>query len=104
MRVVPGTLIGRRKPDGVWPDPAHGLPPRLYLEIKSIRRVADDIQKRLYELAEASLEMKLLYGSVKLNGLNIKNIVDAISDEVRGEDSRADPGPIPRCCRVIHLQ
>ena len=99
VRVVPGTLIGRRKPNGVWPDPAHGLPPRLYLEIKSIRRVADDIQKRLYELAEASLEMKLLYGSVKLNGLNIKNIVDAIIRSTGTDASRSVPfrGRARRC-------
>ena len=55
-RVVPGVVIAGRKPDGVWPDPSTGEPPIIYLEIKNIRRVADDIQKRLYELAEASLE------------------------------------------------
>jgi hypothetical protein len=43
----------------------------VYLEIKNVRRVADDIQKRLYEIAEASLEMKLLYGSIELRGLGI---------------------------------
>lgn len=83
MRVVPGALIGTRKPDGVWPDPASGYPPRLYLEIKNIRRVSDDIQKRLYELAEASLEMKLLYGSAKLRGLALSNPAAATSDKVR---------------------
>jgi hypothetical protein len=70
-RVVPGVLIAGRKPDGVWPDPATGRPPEVYLEIKNIRRVADDIQKRLYELAEASMEMKLLYGRGALTGLGI---------------------------------
>ena len=70
-REVPGVVIGRRKPDGVWPDPATGAPPTLYLEVKRIRRVSDDIQKRLYELAEASLEMKLLYGGQSITGLGI---------------------------------
>jgi hypothetical protein len=41
----------------------------VYLEIKNVRRVSDDIQKRLYEIAEASLEMKLLYGTLELRGL-----------------------------------
>jgi hypothetical protein len=72
-RVVPGVVIAGRKPDGVWPDPATGEPPVLYLEVKRIRRVADDIQKRLYELAEASLEMKLLYGNLNVQGLGIAN-------------------------------
>ncbi len=72
-RVVPGIVIQGRKPDGVWPDPATGQPPEVYLEIKRIRRVADDIQKRLYELAEASLEMKLLYGDGSLDGLGISD-------------------------------
>lgn len=73
IRYVPGLLISKRKPDGVYPDPALGHPPQLYLEIKNIRRVSDDIQKRLYEIAEASLEMKLLYGNVQLSGLNIQD-------------------------------
>jgi hypothetical protein len=71
VRVVPGIVIAGRKPDGVWPDPATGLPPKIYLEIKNIRRVSDDIQKRLYELAEAALEMKLLYSDISLRGLGI---------------------------------
>lgn len=70
-RVIPGVVVRDRKPDGVWPDPASGQRPRLYLEIKNIRRVRDDIQKRLYELAEVSLEMKLLYGSSTLAGLGL---------------------------------
>ena len=49
------------------------MAPLLYLEIKNVRRVADDIQKRLYEIAEASLEMKLLYGTVSLQGLALKD-------------------------------
>ncbi len=76
VRQVPGLLIGRRKPDGVYPDPATGQPPRLYLEIKNIRRVADDIQKRLYEIAEASLEMKAIYGDLKLEGLNVASTLE----------------------------
>ncbi|MGG5259211.1 hypothetical protein [Phycicoccus avicenniae] len=79
-RVVPGIVIAGRKPDGVWPDPATGEPPVIYLEVKRIRRVADDIQKRLYELAEASLEMKLLYGQASLTGLGIKDNRD-VRDE-----------------------
>jgi hypothetical protein len=72
VRTVPGIVIAGRKPDGVWPDPASGMPPKVYLEIKNIRRVSDDIQKRLYELAEAALEMKLLYSGVRLKGLAIQ--------------------------------
>lgn len=68
VRQVPGILIGKRKPDGVYPDPALGDPPKVYLEIKNVRRVADDIQKRLYEIAEASLEMKFLYGTLEIRG------------------------------------
>ena len=71
VRRVPSMLVRQRKPDGVYPDPAENRPPRVYLEIKNVRRVADDIQKRLYELAEASIEMKVLYGTVHLRGLDI---------------------------------
>ena len=71
-RVVPGVVISGRKPDGVWPDPATGAPPVLYLEVKRIRRVSDDIQKRLYELAEAAMEMKFLYGSGAYQALGIQ--------------------------------
>lgn len=80
-RVVPGVLVSGRKPDGVWPDPKTGLPPVIYLEVKSIRRVADDIQKRLYELAEASLEMKLLYGDIELKGLNLRRTAEVGKEE-----------------------
>lgn len=73
VRRVPSMLVRQRKPDGVYPDPAENRPPRVYLEIKNVRRVADDIQKRLYELAEASIEMKVLYGTVHLRGLNIRD-------------------------------
>jgi hypothetical protein len=73
IRSVPGLLVPRRKPDGVYPDPKSGLPPKVYLEIKNVQRVADDIQKRLYEIAEASLEMKALYGRLRLSGLNVRN-------------------------------
>jgi hypothetical protein len=71
IRTVPGVLVLRRKPDGVYPDPAAGNAPIVYLEIKNVQRVSDDIQKRLYELAEASLEMKLLYGAIRLKGLDL---------------------------------
>jgi len=71
IRSVPGILISRRKPDGVYPDPSTGMAPRLYIEVKRVRRVADDIQKRLYEIAEASLEMKALYGTIALRGLGL---------------------------------
>jgi len=82
VRQIPGLLIGKRKPDGVYPDPALGLPPAVYLEIKNVRRVADDIQKRLYEIAEASLEMKFLYGTLALRGLrtrDTKTVIDKCS-------------------------
>lgn len=77
-RAVPGILVTQRKPDGVSPDPSSFEPPQLYLEIKNIKRVADDIQKRLYEVAEASLEMKLLYGALELRGLNLKSTKEVI--------------------------
>jgi len=68
---VAGLLVSQRKPDGVWPDPADDEPPQVWLEIKNVRRVSDDIQKRLYEIAEVSLEMKLLYGRLELTGLGV---------------------------------
>jgi hypothetical protein len=71
VRRVPGLLVSRRKPDGVYPDPATGRSPGLYLEVKHVRRVADDIQKRLYEIAEASIEMKAIYGRLRLTGLEL---------------------------------
>lgn len=71
-----GLLITRRKPDGVYPDPATGEAPRLYLEIKKINRVRDDLQKRLYEIAEVSLELKFLYGTLELRGLNLRELLD----------------------------
>ncbi len=83
VRQVPGVLIGKRKPDGVYPDPVLGKSPAVYLEIKNVRRVADDIQKRLYEIAEASLEMKLLYGKLELHGLGMpdtKTVLEQCSD------------------------
>ena len=83
IRQIPGILIGKRKPNGVYPDPALGHPPAVYLEIKNVRRVADDIQKRLYEIAEASLEMKLLYGTLELRGLGVldtRTILEQCSD------------------------
>lgn len=80
VRQVPGLLIGKRKPDGVFPDPAADLAPRVYLEIKNVRRVRDDIQKRLYEIAEASLEMKFLYGTMELKGLGITSTKAVAAD------------------------
>lgn len=71
-----GILIDRRKPDGVYPDPATGLAPELYLEIKKVNRVRDDIQKRLYEIAEVSLEVKFLYGNLQLQGLDHPTLLD----------------------------
>ncbi len=76
LRRVPGLLVAQRKPDGVYPDPDTKLPPRIYLEIKKVRRVADDIQKRLYEIAEVSLEMKLLYGDLRLEGFSLTSLDD----------------------------
>ena len=73
IRRVRGLLVRERKPDGVYPDPAQNRPPRVYFEIKNVRRVADDIQKRLYELAEASVEMKALYGTLELRGLDVRD-------------------------------
>jgi hypothetical protein len=85
IRAVPGILVSRRKPDGIWPDPSADQPPIVYLEIKNLRRVADDIQKRLYEIAEASLEMKLLYGNLDLRGLALPSTEKVLesADEIR---------------------
>lgn len=79
-----GVLIDRRKPDGVYPDPATGLAPELYLEVKKVNRVRDDIQKRLYEIAEASLEVKFLYGNLRLSGLERGELLtDKTRNDVR---------------------
>lgn len=83
IRSVPGVLIPRRKPDGVYPDPATGRPPLLYLEVKNVRRPADDIQKRLYEIAEASVEMKTVYGNLRLTGLGINSLAEVESGTSR---------------------
>jgi hypothetical protein len=97
IRAVPGLLVPRRKPDGIYPDPQSGLPPKVYLEIKNVQRVADDIQKRLYEIAEASLEMKVLYGRLRLSGLNVRspNRVDRgavkLRQRIRAQITTADP-------------
>lgn len=96
VRQVPGLLISKRKPDGVYPDPASGQPPKLYLEVKNVRRVADDIQKRLYEIAEASLEMKALYGDIKLEGLGITDTSDVegnskLRAKLRKQITASDP-------------
>ena len=78
LRTVPGILISSRKPDGVSPEPGSGEPPALYLEIKNINRVSDDIQKRLYEIAEVALEMKLLYGGLELKGYEVASTREVI--------------------------
>lgn len=97
VRRVQGVLVGARKPDGVYPDPATGLAPRVYLEVKNVRRVADDIQKRLYEIAEASLEMKLLYGRLDLKGLGLETTSEvveamgAIRDQLRAAITASPP-------------
>lgn len=93
---VPGLLIDYRKPDGVYPDPTTGLPPRLYLEIKNINRVSDDIQKRLYEIAETSIEMKMLYGDLELRGFDHKTTMNvagnpALRDALRQQITRSLP-------------
>jgi hypothetical protein len=99
VRGVPGLLVPERKPDGVFPDPKAGFPPRLYLEIKNVQRVADDIQKRLYEIAEASIEMKILYGRLQLTGLqlnstaNIAGNID-LQDRVRRQIMAASPAVV----------
>jgi hypothetical protein len=81
IRRVQGILVSGRKPDGVYPDPGTGQAPRIYLEVKNIKRVSDDIQKRLYEIAEASIEMKLLYGSLELKGLGLATMREALESQ-----------------------
>ncbi len=78
---VPGLLIKGRKPDGAYPDPRTGAAPQIYLEVKNVKRVSDDIQKRLYEIAQVSLEMKTLYGSLEFKGMN------ATPDDVKRDTS-----------------
>lgn len=97
IRGVPGILtLAKRKPDGVYPDPATGRAPKVYLEIKKLNRVSDDIQKRLYEIAEVSMEMKALYGDLELRGLNLKttdNVLgnDALREHLRDQFTRSLP-------------
>jgi hypothetical protein len=96
VRPVPGVLIADRKPDGVYPDPRTGAAPRLYLEIKNVQRVADDIQKRLYEIAEAAIEMKTIYGQLQLTGLNVRHtgLVRGNSDlrgRIREQTTASEP-------------
>ncbi|HET7500715.1 MAG TPA: hypothetical protein VFK02_06920 [Kofleriaceae bacterium] len=108
IRAVPGILVSRRKPDGVWPDPSAGQPPVVYLEIKNLRRVADDIQKRLYEVAEASVEMKFLYGNLDLRGLGLPSTehvlegTDAIRKQIRAAITGVRPAVVALflCSRV----
>lgn len=105
-----GLLIDRRKPDGVFPDPATGEAPRLYLEVKKINRVRDDIQKRLYEIAEVSLEMKFLYGNLTLSGLNRRALLEdedrgAARDALRLQVTTATPSVVALLiCRTEELQ
>lgn len=96
VRQVPGLLVGKRKPDGVYPDPSTGEPPLIYLEVKNVRRVSDDIQKRLYEIAEASLEMKTIYSDLRLRGLNVRETEGVEGDpklrqRIRKQITRATP-------------
>ena len=86
VRSVPGILVSRRKPDGVWPDPSQGLPPKVYVEIKNERRVVDDIQIRLYEFAEAAIEMKFIYGKLDLRGMALPTTTELLE---RGDELRA---------------
>jgi hypothetical protein len=91
-----GLLITRRKPDGVYPDPDTGMAPRLYLEVKKINRPRDDIQKRLYEIAEVSLEVKFLYGALHLHGLNLATLLTdkdlpGVRDHLRRQITSASP-------------
>jgi hypothetical protein len=96
VRAVPGVLVAERKPDGVYPDPREGKAPKIYLEVKNVQRVSDDIQKRLYEIAEASIEMKVIYGRLQLTGLNMDR-TDAVrgnSDlrgRIRGQITASEP-------------
>lgn len=96
VRRVPGLLVSQRKPDGVFPDPSTGQAPRLYLEIKNVRRVSDDIQKRLYEIAEASIEMKALYGKLHLRGLDLETTIEVadnakLQSRIRSQIIKARP-------------
>lgn len=102
-RVVPGIVVPQRVPDGVWPDPSTKLPPMVYLEIKNVRRVADDIQKRLYEIAEASLEMKLLYGNLNLKGLGLTSTAVVLEqrDQVRAKLRKQIVGARPTVVALL---
>lgn len=91
IRAVPGILVSQRKPDGIWPDPSADLAPIVYLEIKNLRRVEDEIQKRLYEVAEASLEMKFLYGNLDLRGLALPSTETVLE---RAAEMQQVPEPI----------
>ncbi len=96
VRRVPGLLVGKRKPDGIYPDPVTGRPPKLYLEVKNVRRVADDIQKRLYEIAEASIEMKAIYGRLRLRGLEVQSTLEVegnsqLRAKLRQQITESDP-------------
>jgi hypothetical protein len=97
IRGVPGVLtLAKRKPDGVYPDPASGLAPKIYLEIKKLNRVSDDIQKRLYEIAEVALEMKTLYGDLNLTGLQLTTTANVlgnseIRETIRRQVTRSAP-------------
>lgn len=99
LRRIAGLLVDQRKPDGVYPDPDTGEAPKLLLEIKGIRRVSDDIQKRLYEIAETSLEMKILYGDLELRGLQLDSMTDVAKNpeyrrKVREQIVRASPAVV----------
>jgi hypothetical protein len=105
-----GILVDRRKPDGVYPDPVTGLAPELYLEIKKVNRVRDDIQKRLYEIAEVSLEVKFLYGQLNVTGLNMSKLLDDATrqearESLRKQVVRAKPAVVALLiCRSEELE
>lgn len=103
IRAVPGVLtLGKRKPDGVFPDPATGAAPKVYLEIKKLNRVSDDIQKRLYEIAEVSLEMKTLYGNINLTGLQLATTTDVLGNaDIRSKIRRQVTSSLPVVVAVL---
>ena len=105
-----GLLVDRRKPDGVYPDPDTGQPPKLYLEIKKVNRVRDDIQKRLYEIAEVSLEVKVLDGELHLHGLALQSLLsdddrEAARRRLREQITSAGPRVVALLiCRAEELE
>ena len=65
--------------------------------MKKINRVADDLQKRVYEIAEVSLDLKFLYGTLKLEGLNLPRLIGQAEREEAGQALRrriSGSGPV----------